>query len=53
MLSCMLYNFELVILGVLLLGTMLVCGVVLWWRRRRDDESNSMGTMITDDTTKR
>ena len=32
----MLYNFELQMAGVILLGAMLACGVFLYIRRRRD-----------------
>ena len=32
----MLYHFELQMAGVILLGTMLACGVFLYIRRRRD-----------------
>ena len=37
----MLYNFELQLLGVILLPVMLVVGIVLWYKRRKDDRELS------------
>ncbi len=37
----MLYSFELVMLGVLLLGAMVVCGSVMLWRRRRAEKEDA------------
>ncbi|MDD9809261.1 MAG: hypothetical protein OXU86_07200 [Thaumarchaeota archaeon] len=32
----MLYSFELVMLGVIVLGAMAACGCAVLWRRRRE-----------------
>ena len=37
----MLYNFELQLLGAILLPVMLVAGIVLWYKRRKDDQEFS------------
>ena len=37
----MLYNFELQLLGAILLPVMLVAGIVLWYKRRRSDQALS------------
>jgi len=34
----MLYNFELQLLGVLLLPTMLAAGIILWYKRRKTNQ---------------
>lgn len=50
----MLYSFELVIFGVLILGAMCICGVVMWWRRRNENMYEyDDGHSDIDDTTKR
>lgn len=49
-----LYSFELVILGVLVLGAMCVCGVVMWWRNRGENDSRPTGMDTqSDDAAKR
>jgi len=37
----MLYNFELQLLGAILLPVMLVAGIVLWYKRRKADQELS------------
>jgi uncharacterized iron-regulated membrane protein len=37
----MLYNFELQLLGAILLPVMLVAGMVLWYKRRKSDQELS------------
>ena len=37
----MLYNFELQLLGAILLPVMLVAGIVLWYKRRKSDQELS------------
>jgi len=37
----MLYNFELQLLGVLLLPTMLAAGIFMWYKRRKANQELS------------
>jgi uncharacterized iron-regulated membrane protein len=37
----MLYNFELQLLGAILLPVMLVAGMVLWYKRRKSNQELS------------
>ena len=37
----MLYNFELQLLGTILLPVMLVAGILLWYKRRKADQELS------------
>jgi uncharacterized iron-regulated membrane protein len=37
----MLYNFELQLLGAILLPVMLVAGIVLWYKRRKSNQELS------------
>ena len=37
----MLYNFELQLLGAILLPVMLVAGIIMWYKRRKDDQALS------------
>lgn len=39
----MLYNFELQLLGAILLPVMLVAGIVMWYKRRKSDQELSDG----------
>ena len=37
----MLYNFELQLLGAILLPVMLIAGIFLWYKRRKTDQESS------------
>jgi uncharacterized iron-regulated membrane protein len=37
----MLYNFELQLLGAILLPVMLAAGIVMWYKRRKSDQELS------------
>ena len=37
----MLYNFELQLLGAILLPVMLIAGIILWHKRRKTDQESS------------
>jgi len=37
----MLYNFELQLLGAILLPVMLVAGIVMWYKRKKSDQKLS------------